>query len=181
MPQLAKQDTMKISAPWNLRLAKRVSCTQKRMARRLISRRQSSKVCLTQCIVSSMWIHMNKLKNQLTFFQVKGMPLGRRNLKLSVTDCPIIVSELVPHTWRSFSPAPRIIIFSLKTRPNGKRRIRTEQGTGGSVSLSRFVRLFVRDKIYSWLSKSSLNLTRTFLAPGTVVDSSTTLMVNFVL
>jgi len=128
--------------------------------------------------------HVNtheQIKNYLTFFQVKGMPLGRRNLKLSVTDSPISASGLVPHTSRSLSPAARITIFSLKTMPNGKRRIRTEQGTGDSVSLSRFVRLFFRDLIYSWLSKSSLNLTWTFLASGTVVASSSTLMVNFVL
>jgi len=177
MPQLAKQDTKKISAPWNLPLAKRVSSTQKRVARRVIHLRQNSKLYSTLQHVNT----HEQIKNYLTFFQVKGMPFGRRNLKLTVTVSPISASGLVPHTWRSFSPASRITIFSLKTKPKGKRRIRTEQGTGGSVSLSRLIRLFVRDKIYSWLSKSSLNLTRTFLAPGTAVASSSTLMVNFVL
>lgn len=109
------------------------------------------------------------------------MPLGRRSLKQSVTDCPRRTSVFVPHTWRSFSPAVRMRISSLKTRPNGKRRMRTEQGTAGRVSLSRFVLFSVRDRTNSRLSKSSRNLTRTFRVPGADVTSSNTLMSSCVL
>jgi hypothetical protein len=112
---------------------------------------------------------------------VKGMPLGRRSLKLSVTDWPRRTSGPEPQTWSSFSPAAKMRISSLKTRPNGKRRIRTEQGTAGRASLPGSVRLSVRDSTNSRLSKSSRNLTRTFRVPGADVTSSSTLMASCVL
>jgi len=75
----------------------------------------------------------------LTFPHVNEIPLGLLNLKISVA-CLFKMDAVPPQAWSSLSPAPRIRISLFITTPNGKRRKKNVQETGGN---SRFNVVFI--------------------------------------